>query len=64
MREKQVIKILEGPPPACEVNIRYTGRRWIVMASYGDHSISGTSGANLALAFWDLKNKLEGFNNE
>lgn len=61
MRQKQVIKVLEGPPPACDLRIRYTGRRWIVTATYGDNSVSGVSGANLALAFWDLKLRLEEF---
>lgn len=62
MRERQVVKMLEGPPPADKLVIRYTGRRWVVEAAYGPHVVTGESGANLALAFWDLKLRLEEFN--
>ena len=64
MRESQLIKVLEGPPPACDLRVRYTGRQWVVSVTYGDHSVTGSSTANLALAFWDVKNKIEGFTNE
>ncbi len=59
MREKQVVKVLEGPPPADRMSIRYTGRRWVVEVVYGPHVVTGESSANLALAFWDLKTRLE-----
>ena len=56
MSQRQLL--LEGPPPACDVRIRFCGRRWIVTATYEGNSVSGSSGANLALAFWDLKLRL------